>query len=119
MVQKRHQHFLQRLQGVKYLNASAPVQPCRFQQPQVTVLAVVTVVVDWSGQNVHFFLYLRVLPCNVRLELVDEVVSVCIRLLARTVVMLPWVVFCEKGQKLFYVVLTVFVVEVDDKSDRC
>jgi hypothetical protein len=32
--------------------------------------------------------------------------------------MLPWVVFCEKGQKLFYVVLTVFVVEVDDESDR-
>jgi hypothetical protein len=119
VVQKRHQHFLQRLQGVKYLNASAPVQSSRFQQPQVTVLAVVTVVVDWPGQNVHFFLYLRVLPCNVRLELVDEVVIVCIKLLARTVVMLPWVMFCEKGQKLFYVVLTVFVVEVDDESDRC
>ena len=51
------------------------------------------------------------------MEFVDEVVSISIRSFARTHVVFPWIMFREKGQKLFHIVFTVLVIKVDDESD--
>jgi hypothetical protein len=57
------------------------------------------------------------LPSNEWLELVDEVVRIGVRSFAWIHVVFPWIMFREKGQKLFHIVFAVLVIKVDDESD--
>lgn len=72
--------------------------------------------VDRSGKNVDLFLDVRVLPGHERLKLVNKVV--CYEaIFPHRIRSFSGIIFEEKCQKLFQIILTVLVIEVEGECN--
>jgi hypothetical protein len=117
--QEIHQHLFKGFEVIEDLNSTATVQTGRLKKPYVAGVGVGGVVggeVNGTGEDVHLFLDVRVLPGHVGLEFRDETEEGG-GALAVAGVTLAGVIFVEEAEELLKVVLTVLVVEVDDEGD--
>ena len=73
--------------------------------------------VDRSGKNIHFFLYIRVLPSHKRLESVNKVISYE-PIFSHRSGSFSWIIFQKICQKLFQIILTILIVKVEGKCNR-